>query len=257
MFGYIPDVPDSTDQSAENILEGISDAKTGSISWSVVSILRQIGNSCTVHAVNQAGRCLARINGDPNPPLWNLSIPYWDGRSTPRTDNGAMPRKIFTAYYLYGYCLESAWPISKESLSKAPPPRVRSQSYPQAGKLGYYRCSDNDANQRVKQIRRALSGSFPVVAGFTLDAAFVNYQGGLWSKTGPSVGRHYMLIVAFDGEGVLVCNSWGEDWGVTDENGLHRGGFAWISWKMLRDLSICTDVYVLTREQAVVTKESA
>lgn len=251
-FGYVPDTPESTDRGADEILSRIEPLEKVNLDWTVIEVLDQGKTStCTVQAINQAGRCTNVINGEKAPPLWNRCVPYYDGRDDTSIDVGAQPRRIFGAYWLYGYCLDSLWPFTPDKVFRRPPPRLRSQSYPQVGKLGFLRTSDDGGAKRVDQIKRALSGMFFVTLALSVDEAFIHYKGGTWTKTGAEVGRHYVCVVGYDAEGIWVVNSWGM-WGLPDSNGRFQGGFGRIGWDMVEDPALCTDAYVITLAPEVV-----
>jgi hypothetical protein len=202
--------------------------------------------TCTVHALQTASYMATRIaNPAIVPPRLNMLVPYWDARDDTRIDNGAMPRKIMRAMWDGGYCPESAWPFSPMRLFTPPPARLRFLSYPQVGKLRFFRASDEGGAKRVDQIKRGLTAGIPSVLSLALDMGFQLYRGGIWTRVGPEIGMHYLCTIGYDDESIHLVNSWGEDKGEPDPEKRFQGGFVRVSWDVIEDPELCRDVYLI------------
>lgn len=254
-FGHIPD----EDRGAEpasmivGVHAGIDVQPVVSHVPYVVSVLAQgAASTCTTHAINQAARTLQKMKEPSSrPALLNLLVPYWDGRADTSVDTGAQPRRIFAAYNEMGYCLDSTWPYSPDKVHRAPPPRARAVSFPQVSKLAEHRCSDDGGLTRKREVQRGLSAGYTAVAAIHVDDPLVHYRGGIWSFTGALQGRHYVMLAGYTPDYVEVLNSWSDNWGIPDSLGLFRGGFFKMSWDVIEDPDICTDVYLLKDVPAV------
>jgi hypothetical protein len=92
-------------------------------------------------------------------------------------------------------------------------------------------------DDRIAQIRHAISLGYPIVFGAYVDQEFLSCT--TWKSLelkGDNLGGHAMVIIGYSPEGVHILNSWGPDWGL--------GGIGLLSWdavgKRIRDLRVIT-----------------
>lgn len=175
-------------------------------------------------------------------PVWMPSrlFMYWNVRQIEGTgseDAGGQIRNGIKTLNRDGACYEALWPYDAAHFAPKPDPAC-------------YEVAENHQSlkyARVPQwpdhIRRALADGYPVIFGATLYRSFeselvaatgdVPYPGRLETP----VGGHAMLAVGYEGEQVLVRNSWGPGWG--------DGGHARFPMDYLASTNLADDLWII------------
>lgn len=93
--------------------------------------------------------------------------------------------------------------------------------------------TEEDPNEKIRKVRKALSEDRPVIIGMILPQSFGQKREGTWmsdpSDIDPSKhrGGHAMCVIGYDdnmnGGSFQIMNSWGKDY--------HDQGFVWVTYK--------------------------
>ncbi len=241
-LGYLPDPPDARDLSHERM--GLSAARlpeSASLRPHVVEVLDQLAtSSCVANATAQALRICLGVQGVAAPPLPSRLAIYWAARAVSGDtdkDAGTYIRQAFAQLGSLGWAVESAWPFSEERVFARPPWHVWQDSY-DAKLSGYYRVAVT-GQARIDAVKAAMAARHPVVAGFRIDAAFMNLEAGaIWPGPSREEGGHAICLTGYDGDAVELVNSWGLGWG--------EAGYGRIAWDAVADPLVCSDVWVPT-----------
>jgi C1A family cysteine protease len=151
----------------------------------------------------------------------NVACPELSARSVYRlarnidgteTDGGTYLRSGCYAVQRLGCATEEACPFSEAGISDQLPFRALHSSFDRGGTRRYYRIAAGNTDA----VRRAIAAGFPVVGGWSVDAAFVQSDGIALTDAirGAIVGGHAMTIVGYDSKAFTVLGSWGDDYGV-------------------------------------------
>jgi hypothetical protein len=201
-------------------------------------------SSCVENALGQGLRALERRDGVQAPKLLSRLALYYQARAAEgdQQDDGTMPADAFAALDTYGMVDELLWPYDPAQVLVPPPLAVYQSGVDLSHQLVAYRCPEG-GDDRVTAVRQALAAGYPVTVGLQIDQAFEDGTTPLWSPSGPSLGGHYLLGLATDGQGLFCLSSWGPGFG--------QGGGLWVSWATVADGSVTTDVYALERATRV------
>ncbi len=203
-------------------------------------ILQQGGaNACTAFALGSALRDWLLLHGVVDPglpaPLWTYRYSRMlEGGGAETLDDGAYFRFCVRALRERGYCEEKYWPYREEEVLVPPPLLAHQHAHDQRQKVRIHRVTDD---ARKVEIMRLLSRRIPVVMGTTIDAAFFSYASGVWSLRGKPKGAHATEVIGFTPAGVIIRNSWGEEWG--------PNGFGVVAWDTVEDPEKTADVYAV------------
>lgn len=137
--------------------------------------------------------------------------------SEPLMDEGSMPRLAVQGMDQWGIPADEQWPVGGFDPDKinAEPDLQQLEEASTFLLQGYYRI-DSWGATRVEEIKQAISEGFPVVGGFTVDKAFMEYGGqGLVTEPDPDElqGGHMLCMVGYNDGVYRGCNSWGNGWG--------------------------------------------
>ncbi len=250
-LGYLPDPPDARDHTHERM--GLSSARlpeSASLRPFVVEVMDQRATSaCVAFSTAQALRVCLSAQGVAAPPLPSRLAIYWAARAvsglTDR-DDGCYIRSAFAQLGSLGWATESDWPFSEERVFARPPWYVWRDGY-DAKLTGYYRIAVT-GQARIEAVKAAIAARHPVVAGFRVDAAFMNLAPAeIWPGPSSDEGGHAICLTGYDADAVEFVNSWGYGYG--------DNGFGRIAWDAVADPLVCSDVWVPT--VAVAPKEAA
>lgn len=208
----------------------------------VAAILEQSGSSCVGHALAQALRVRAAIQGtilDPSPmAIYAMARELETPGRMRLPDAGSYPNKALAGLNDWGVCRRTRWPDDVDPGERVPIDVL------EAGVTAYITGEYRIGLDRVTEVRRALGAWHPVFFAMNVDATYMSYRGGLWpGMSGSPQGGHAQCIVGYDDLGVLVANSWGRSFGIN--------GFAHIAWEYI-DSDDCFDFQVITAAPAGV-----
>ncbi|MCC8536301.1 C1 family peptidase [Xanthomonas axonopodis pv. poinsettiicola] len=91
-----------------------------------------------------------------------------------------------------------------------------------------YSGNGNGGRALIEQIKLALAASTPVVIGFNVRQGFEDLSPKNqvdYDITTPLLGRHAVIALGYDSEGLLIENSWGTEWG--------NKGFGKLAWSVV------------------------
>lgn len=258
-FGYIPhpenDRNDPPFEPGDEALDrtfgwGVPPAGDSGLQQLPTPILNQGGlSSCVANVIAQQARHLWWRGGNPNPLIPSRLWIYFYGRSysgIESYDAGSHPRAVYMAL-AEGFCEEKYWPYDPRKVLEVPGFNAHRHSFPRTAEgiatlrqqgtpiddLNYYRIS----SERRGKVSAAINNGHTVGIGMSVDAAFVNYKGGIWRFRGPEIGLHYVLAGKYNEQGVWCLSSWGAGYG--DAGGI------WVDWETIES-SVCLDFFVLT-----------
>lgn len=236
--GYVPDAEDTQDRLYRDTLhQGRTVSRSHALPVSRLTVKNQGStSSCVGQAVANGIRLAFSLGGDC--PDLSALFPYYHARRelapTLRvSDRGSHIRLAMKSVQKFGICEERYWPFATRSVNTQPSWSAQRYAWMQKGLRGYYRIKQGD----VASVLDALTQNKPVVAGWSLDASFYDYRPGtVYDITGPSIGRHAMLVYGYESSGFewkfKVLNSWGTGWGdggrcVISERFMSRGIDLW------------------------------
>lgn len=168
-------------------------------------------NSCAGQSIANAVRASYLALGQDCPDLSAL-FSYYGSRaenSKVISDDGAYLRDGIKVLQKLGECPESAWPFVEGRVNRPPSWSAYRAAVPRRGVRGYYKIPDGD----VDRIKRTLAAKIPVVAGWSIDAAFAENTspGTIQGRCrGKSIGGHAMVILSFYKNKFRCLNSWGK-----------------------------------------------
>lgn len=217
-FGYLRDPEDTRDKPFAAKLGAFSASPppaSASLERADVRPKDQGGtSSCTGQAVSQAVRLAYLHKGVTCPELSALDV-YYRGRAEyggQGSDDGSYLRSVISATKQGGVADERAWPFSEHDVNRNPNMLARRSAFDRKGVRGYYRIESGD----VDGVRRAIAAGYPVVGGWQVDRAFLEWDGnGVISGQMVAIGGHALPIVSYAADGTFrLLNSWGLSWGV-------------------------------------------
>jgi C1A family cysteine protease len=170
-------------------------------------IRSQAHNDCTGQAGAYAMRIalcasLGRDVGELSPLfLYYTGRAVWGGQNV---DDGSYLRTLFSAIQVQGSCAESIFPYDQTRVDESPKWKQVKNAFRHRGLRKYRNISDPD------HAREALSEGIPLVGGWDVDQAFLDWSGGapVGAPRG-SLGGHAMAVVGYSDKGFLLANSWG------------------------------------------------
>lgn len=144
-------------------------------------------------------------------------------------DNGSSPSLAIEGTREFGLVAEERWPFSVANIDVKPPLDVF-----HAGADGVLMQHHRITPGRgcADEVKRLLcQGFFPCFA-MTVDEAYDRYDGTdvYRAPSGRALGRHYQVVVGYDGDDFDVLGSWGKFWG--------RGGLARIARSVLESSDV-------------------
>ena len=252
-LGYLPDPPKAEDWSATEAL-GLGPVPASADNSDLVpSLLNQGGlGSCTANAAAYAIRASMLVLGVLNPEFISRLFLYYLARAThgmALVDSGSYLRAIFEVANKFGFCPESIWPYTDQTMPEADgrpakPFRMPSQkalraAYDQHAPTEYRRIWETGYD-RIDVIKRALAARQLVVFGTDVSSSFVNGASGGAGALPPPVsepiaGGHAMCLARFKGDDFEGPNSWGT---FGDLGGWFRFSADYLAWERTRDLWI-------------------
>jgi len=133
-------------------------------------------------------------------------------RGTAGLDRGMQLRDAAKIITRLGCATEETCPFVPRKFNVSPTWTAYRNAYDRRGLRGYYRIDEGDADG----VRVALAAGRPVVGGWMIDQAFVDFRGR--SVLGPSInslalGGHALCVLGYDRESFTIINSWGPNWG--------------------------------------------
>ena len=147
-------------------------------------------------------------------------------------DSGCQVRDLFAGLRKLGVPPEEAFPYSDSTVPGALMFRMPGKGVFRhaVDQVGSYHRIDSLNEVRREDVRLAISSGRAVVCGWDVSESFCSEDPGgrLINVPGPSdpiAGGHCMLIVGYQPEEVLICNSWGKNWGM---GGFFRATWDWI-----------------------------
>jgi len=217
-LGYLRDPEDSRDHPIGALLGGLYDSPpptSASVQRPEVQPRDQgPTNSCTGQAWSQALRIAFLVAGRPCPELSALHNYFWSRAQWggERHDGGSFLRTGGKGVIQAGCSTEAAWPFNPELVNHRPSWAADRSGHDFRGVRGYYRIPTGD----VDGVRRAIAAGHPVVGGWDVDNAFVNFDGhgAIDAPSGEIVGGHALVIESYSADGLFrLLNSWGSSWG--------------------------------------------
>lgn len=207
----------------------------------------QLG-SCTGNAWAAVVEYQEHVQGESTGTPSRLFIYYFERalEGTADQDAGAEIRDGAKVVSGYGAPNETEWPYSDANpgrFSQKPSSQVISDAKRHEA-LKYYR-----NRQDAWDLKWCIANGYPVVFGFTV---YDSFEQGNWAYEAPFVmpmpqpnegilGGHAIVIVGYDdAKGVLVRNSWGQDWG--------DGGYFYMPWAFITNPNYCSDFWTLRKE---------
>lgn len=256
-LGWIPDTPDARDYGAEKF--GL--ARDLSALPEEVSLEQHVGevydqsttNSCVGWAFCNAIEIAERAAGLAEDRL-SVLYPYFYARMaddpTARfvLDDGCRPRNLIKVAFRLGVPDDEHWPWEPGKLwmrkNRRPSFNADMQAHGRRG--GEYARIGTIGLERVRDVRAALAGGYPVMIALRITEEFADAEGPLIVDVprigGPFVGGHMVTLVGYEPDRnrpgqylYRVLNSYGEDW--------KDGGLCWITEDYLTS-AYCSDRYI-------------
>jgi hypothetical protein len=232
-YGHFPSPPDSRDYDAKLLIGGAQLAAPVEYT-SLVSLVeihdQGPTNTCVWQAIAQAMLVFLKEK-DPASARWLSTLfGYWNTlklQNMGMTDQGCVTREALQVLSQIGYCAESAWPFDPSKVLQQPMPDVYTAATDQQQKTQYYRIYST-GDQRIADIKSAISQGYPVIWATPVDGEYESYSGGiLGPRNGQWLGSHQRCLVGYTADYVIEANSWGTGWG---ENGFSRISWEYITW---------------------------
>lgn len=247
-FGLIPSPPDPRDWSASRILRGAAPAPASSDSLLQYVSVRNQGNTetCVWFATAQALHLwLKSVKGREE---WISTLfGYYNTlqmQGAGIVDQGCQPRIAMQVLTQAGFCGDLVWPFVEGNVLQQPPPDAYTAANDNKLVAGYYYRIDSEGDQRIADIKTAISSGYPVIYGTPVDQTYENYSGGIMAvPSGPPLGSHCRCLVAYTPDYVQEVNSWSTNWG---ENGLARINWEICTWSEASDFWVFDSVPVPT-----------
>ena len=174
---------------------------------------------------------------------------------------GGIPREFIKNLRDYGICHYDEfegfmeYPEASSSYSKNRT-HLDGAAYP-------YRISSFYALNNIEEIKIAIYTLGFALLAYNVNRYFYspNRHTGLvrYSKFARSEGAHEVLAVGFNSQGIICCNSWGEDYGVGFQENKTKGGLMIVPYKYepLESWAIVDDITETTvKKQSGMMNES-
>jgi len=214
-MSWIPDKPDSRDL----IYSAPEDAIDPPYSHDLRPVLpwawsQGATSSCAGYAFAAAFSALCSKHSRP---VYDPSkfYPYFFGRfidGIHGVDKGSSIRSVIKAAARYGDCHDWQWPSDSSKICEMPSDEARD-----AGKkkkvLAYRRLRTS-----VSDVKRCVAEGRPVIFGTVLGKESIDdaRRTGVYEipRAGCNTsGRHAMVVVGYEGDDLIIRNSWGSQWG--------------------------------------------
>ncbi len=237
-FGYRKDPADARDRTFRALLGPIADEPpppSASVENMNVFPKDQGGTgSCVGQAWSQALR-LAYLSAGIDCPELSALFQYFSNRAEwngQHADEGSYLRSGAAAAMKFGCATEQAWPFFEAKVNVEPGWTAFKSAHDRRGVRSYHRVEASP-----DEVRRAIASGRPVVGGWQVDDAFMDYSGvGLIKRADPDrvLGGHALPITAYESDGTFrVLNSWGFSWGksgygICDEGFIRSGTDLWV-----------------------------
>ena len=213
-LGYLPDAPDARDHlfSAHRASAAFLPSAATVDHPGITAKNQGSTSSCVGQAVSQALRLsyLARMVVCPELSALNV---YRFARNIDGSegDIGTFLRSGCYAVQRMGCATEDAAPFVESRVNDQPSFRSLHSAFDRGGTRRYYRIAAGNTDA----VRRAIAAGFPVVGGWSVDAAFVSSDGrGIQGPClGEIIGGHAMTIVGYVDELFTILGSWGSGYG--------------------------------------------
>lgn len=159
---------------------------------------------------------------------------------SPLQDNGSQPSLAVQGMAELGIPSNLAWPFDPSTINTEP--NLEELEVASAFKMqGAYRIN-SDGDQRVQDVKQAISSGYPVAIGTQVDQAFEDYSGGSAIITAPNpahlLGGHMMHLVGYRSDGAFRgVNQWGGSWG---DRGLYWADASFVMSQYLSDIYVIT-----------------
>jgi C1A family cysteine protease len=266
-LGWKPDLPDFRDRYMTaphpTAVAALPKAATLPNATTMLPPIRDQGDqgSCTGHSTRTAVQYKRAAEKKASLELSPRFI-YFNARvieGTVNQDAGAMIRDVIKGVNKLGVASEKLCPYSDKVLTQRP----TSQAYKEAlddQVLKYERVQQNH-----DYVAHCIVSGNPIVIGMTVYESMMSDQvannGLLPMPTADDGvdGGHAICVVAYDDTmsilgqkgGVLIANSWGQEWGCKGPNGTR--GYFWMPWRYLLDTDLVDDLWSVD----VVKEETA
>lgn len=238
-WGYKPDPVDERDYPLTKLLGALAESPppaSASVEHPDVGPKDQGStSSCTGQAWAQAVRLGYLRQGLECPELSALHA-YFANRAEfggQRFDDGAYLRTGAAALVKFGIADEASWPFDEGKVNVEPGIAAFRSAIDRKGARRYHRVN----LQNPDDVRRAIAAGFAVVGGWSVDEAFMDYDGiGVIGAPDPKriLGGHALPCVAYGTDGTFkVLNSWNASWGmggcgICTEEWLVSGTDGWV-----------------------------
>lgn len=228
-FGYIPDPPlkprEEPDKSFSLHLKPYLTAATdGDVDLRPYTTPTNQYNasSCVGNATADSVEILNAIAGLPIVQLSRLFV-YTLARNMQNEvtqDHGTYIRLAFDVLASFGICREDlsvadgGWPYDLSA--KFTLPSLKSMRAATGHRIHSSYRIDEDGDARIEKIIEALRANHPVVFGTLLEESYesVSDLTPIGPPSGATIGGHAQIVVGYiQGQGFIVKNSWGTDWG--------------------------------------------
>lgn len=230
-LSYVPDPPSSKDRVfSTELAPKLTAVSTGDVDlrpFCTTSNQYNLG-SCAGNSTADSVEILNALEGRPPVQLsrlfvYTLSRNFLDedndGKTDIDKDDGTYIRLCFEVLAKFGICREDlpagkgGWPYDTTKVHTLPD--LMSMRAATGHRIhSYYRITET-GEERIERMLEALRSNHPIVFGTNIDKAFKDVADETpWSRTGPSIGGHAMVVVGYlTGLGFIVKNSWGANWG--------------------------------------------
>ena len=157
----------------------------------------------------------------------------------PLVDGGCVPSFAVEGLGKWGVPSASVWPFVAENVNAAPD--LEDLMWASAFKvLGFYRIASS-GQQRLDDVRQAISHGYPVCIGAQIDQAFED-AGPKTVLTAPDpsklLGGHMTNLISYTADGRFRdLNQWGSSWA--------NGGLVWVDEEFVAS-DLLTDAFALT-----------
>jgi C1A family cysteine protease len=193
--------------------------------------------SCVLNAKQQLHWIGQGVQGAKTRVRMSRLFGYYNSRckhGSQNVDMGTMPRSSWKAIAGLGVCPETDWPFDTSEVNTKPTWKAYKNAIDQKWLKGYYQIYEFGA-ARCERVKQALSQNHPVIFGMGVGPEFESYKSGVLPIPSEILGLHMVCAVGYDQEGLIIANSWGEDWGIPapDFESKFKGGFAKLSWDLV------------------------
>ena len=248
-YGYIEDGPGNDLHFTDSPMINTPLIKNPSLKECFKPISNQYSiSSCTANATADAFEAQVAQRKGVNPSEvedFSRLFIYWNARNlnnppTSYKDSGSKIRFAFDSMARYGSPYESTYPYITSKVNDRP--TIRAYREAMRHKIDkFYRISAT-GEDRVSQIKQALSANCPVVFGTKIANSFkqVNSDDVVIVPVGESfIGSHAMCIVSWSEakQSFEIRNSWSEHWGVKGYCWMHK---SYIASSITRDIWVPT-----------------